>query len=253
MKKSINFLVIFILCFWSTSCTSQNQMISKVKDENCGQLDRHMIDYYRDTLLVDYVSRTHPELKQYITSKEDLIQLKILSCTDTSVRIYDIISEQEINIEVGKSLINLNDHKLTYVEITENDPKFIETVDGSPAYGLFSSELEVQAINKINIQIGNKQIGVPIEAYSNLFFPNFCNTFKSIRPLSAYKSEDEQLFFIYLYGANGLNEETSELRDVRSFLAKLVFHIEKGYIGRIVLRNTELNAYQWDCLQFKGI
>jgi len=253
MKKSINFLMFFMLCFWATSCISQNKLISKTEDKNCGQLDRHMIDYYRDTLLVDYVSRTHPKLKQYITFGEDLIQLKTLSCTDTFVQIDDIISEQKINIEIGKSSVNLNDHELTYFEVTENEPKFIETVDGNPAYGLFSSELEVQAINKLNIQIGDKQYDVPIEAYSNLFFPNFCNAFKPIRPLSVYKTKDEQLFFIYIYGANGLNEETSELRDVRSFLAKLVFHIEKGYTGRIVLRNTELNAYQWDCPKFKGI
>lgn len=251
MKFLLNTVILLIFCLFNLGCKSQN--IPNKEKSKCGKLDKHLIDHYRDTLLSDYASRKFPELRNYIEPNDDLIRLDVSSCNDTLVTIEDFIENQKIKIEFRKSNIDLTTHEVSYVEITENDPKFIDEVDGRPAFGLFSDEMQVTAIKVLDIRIGDEKISVPTEEFSNLFFPNFCNNFKSIKPITAYKSKNKKLIFIYIFGGNGLTNQTSELREVRSFLAKLIFDLDEGYKGKIVLSNSELDAYQWDCPNFKGI
>lgn len=247
MKKSFNIILIFVICF--TSCRSQSVIVSETSE--CGKLDMHMHDYYRDTLLSDYIARKNPSLESYFATREQSILLKTSFCSDSLIVFNDMFDKKKIDIQISKTQKNLENHDLKIVDLLEYS--FIEYVDENRAFGLLSDEKNVTVIDELKIKINDNELLVPKEAYQTLFFPNFCMTFKSIRPLQVYKSHDEKKIFIYIFGSNGLNENTTELREVTSFMAKLVFEVDKGYVGRIVLKNTELNAYQWDCPNFKGI
>lgn len=249
MKNQWLLIGVLMVCI-AFSC-NRNYYKENVGVSNCGVLNPHLLDYYRDTLLTDYVSRKYPALKEYMIKRKDLKLLRTQNCLDSLVLINDKIAKQKIKIEIVQGDINIGNQNIKYFELLEF--RFIETVNDLPTYGLFSDELEVRAIHTMNIQIGNKNIKVPREEYSHLYFPNFCNSFRAIKPLQVYKSKDEQFFYIYIFGNNGLKEDTKSIREVRSFMAKLIFNIEKGYIGKIVLLNTELDAYEWDCIDFEGI
>jgi hypothetical protein len=234
-------------------CCKSPRTASHEPENPCEKLDPHFIDHYRDTTLFDFAIRKNGILKDHIISRNNLSPLHTSTCSETLLTVNDKVKDKKVEINISSTTINLKHDDIEYVEVSNDYPKFIDKVNGYQAYGLFSDETTVKVIKDIAIVFGGKKLMIERTEYSNLFFPNFCDTFKAIQPLKAYKSKDEKFIYIYIFGANGLSRKPNSLSDVRSYLAKLIFSVKKGYIGKIILSNAELNAYQWDCSNFIGI
>jgi hypothetical protein len=73
-------LICCLIIFFGNRCSKEKSAIS-----NCGVLNKDFINHYRDTLLVDYVSRKYPTLKEYLIERKDSKLLRTQSCSDSLV------------------------------------------------------------------------------------------------------------------------------------------------------------------------
>ena len=145
-----------------------------------------------------------------------------------------------------------------------DDVYFIVGVEGYQPYGHNGDQDTAVIFKDFVIKVNGKQIEIPESAYFDLFFPNFCTKDEPIVPISFYfDPRYENIVYLYIFGNNRLhyNHNSDSIEERRefypfypyfSFKAKLIFDLNKGYLGRITAHNHELRAYQYwlDC--FKG-
>ena len=126
---------------------------------------------------------------------------------------------------------------------------------GKPVpYGYNALDTKASYIALAQLRIDGREIDIPAAALRDLLFPNFCETILPIRPIELYYDPDRGAAYLYIFGAYRPNELVDYAAAFRqSYLAKLIFDLDRGYVGRVVLRGHELEYYNWAfCPEFVG-
>lgn len=244
MKSLIFTLIILLTC----SCYIQGQ--------RCDSLILNK--YLRHSLRIDELTLEQFLIKKgietdEISDRKDLKSLRKIVCNEQNVLIYDEIDSSKVEIYIEKDTKKFN--PLEYVWYGIDSTTFLFFSYENAPYGFTVADTIVNIIGNLSIKIDAKKIDIPNTLYKDLFFPNFCNTEVSIKPIEAYLSKNGKYIYLYIFGEHRtLNKMTYDTAFQYSYMAKLIIDIENHKCqNRIVLRGHELCYYNWgECFDFIG-
>ncbi|NUM42971.1 MAG: hypothetical protein HUU45_15245 [Leptospiraceae bacterium] len=230
-----------------------------MKNGACERLRPESFGDYRDSFFIDYVIRTKLKGRNlnslFINNRNLLNKLKVVSCNNQIIEIKDKLESGElVYMKIEKQKNDLQNLKsIELLNIPGTIDTFVYLINGYEVYGIDRIKDTVELIKSIDVVIGDIHFTVPDDAFRDLFFPNFCETLYSIKPIEAFFHQfgKDEYIYLYIFGKNDQNLENFELRRVQTFMAKLIFN-KNGYVGRILATWGELNAYQWGCPNFIG-
>lgn len=183
---------------------------------------------------IDYIIEKYlesPDHKKYLTDRKLLKRLRNDMCDDGYVSIKDTLENgQSISIEIRSSKFNTNNRKINI----DKKHNYISEIDGKYPFGATyynNSIEEIIELSQLEIVIAGNGLETNMEEFNNLFNPNFCSFGMHKRIAEAY--QDGNNIYIYLFGGSNAG----------SYFSKLIFDINKGYIGKIVADYVPLSMY----------
>lgn len=150
-----------------------------------------------------------PSDKCFISNRNLLKQLKIVSCDSSNLVIEDQLKNGKsckINVSTGE--FQVSKHSIE----TNMDSSSIKKIDGQYPYGGQYGIPEVE-IKKIEIEVNGLKLKIPTNAYGNLFYPMMCDNYRFVRQIEAYESLNGEFIYLYVYGGNAAG----------TYFAKLIF------------------------------
>lgn len=244
-------ITLIILLHLSSFCHAQSHL------NRCDTLtlDKHSRNVLgvREATLEEYLQNRGIKAT-LISDRKSLRRFNTLLCNESEVILLDTVQQDqviELNFRKGKEAFRPADFLMPN---SKGENSFLLYNEDEAPYGFVSSDTVVITIEKLTIQLNGQELPVPTKVYDDLFFPNFCNTDISIKPIQTFISKNGKEIFIYIFGENRSSREISyHLAFQYSYMAKLVIDLEKGYQERIVLRGNELSYFNWeDCFNFRG-
>lgn len=171
------------------------------------------VDYTIDNLL------DKPSYKCFISNRNLLKKLKLLSCDSHKIIIRDTLKNGEIcNITLTTGTFEPKNHKI----VANEDSSTIKEIDDQYPYGGVYGIPKIE-IKNLNLEINGLRLNIPHSTYGNFYYPNLCENYGFIRQVEAFESLNGKYIYLYLYGGNAAG----------TYFAKLIFDKTK-YITKIV-------------------
>ena len=246
MKNRLVFIV-FILNISTlyTQKSVNDSEINHIRKYCCSVRDFQDDAPMTQKFLIDNVISENKTLVSYVSDRRFLKKLKTYICFENEVSIADS-SELRFDLSVTASVININ--QINEVELDSIDNvKFVNKIRKKEVYGFGNYEEFVKVFKRFDVKINGREIVMPDSAINDLFFPNFCNTEVSIKPIEAFKSKNKKNVYVYVFGLHKVGKNYSD--HTISYMCKFIFD-KNGYIGRIV---SSFKNYRWQfCKDFIG-
>lgn len=195
-----------------------------------------------DSALVEFVIGNRLEGQQdsmFITNRELLNGLCIKHCGSKEVDIVDTLKDGSI-LKLGLQIKTFepDSHQYTYLPGTDS---VIESIDGQISFGAVEAVPD-QEIDSLWMSINGTPIAIPREAYQNLYNPNLCYNELFVRAVMLYPSEQQEYFYLYLYGGEGS----------ATYMAKLIFDRQQ-FLTQIITDYSDLigfDVFRWEFLGY---
>jgi hypothetical protein len=183
---------------------------------------REFVDYTIDNLLED------PGHIQFISNRNLLRELEVISCDENHVLIKDTLKNGELcEIKLDFGIFQPKDHV-----VKRNEEKnWNKLIDGAFPYGgeYVLPQIEITAFS---ISIDGESLIINKRAYQNLFDLNICDHFVWMNKVEAFQSIDGEFIYIYISGG----------RAASSYFSKLIFNKE-SFITKIVAPYYALSSH----------
>ena len=104
-----------------------------------------------------------------------------------------------IQVRVKAGTFDATKHKLGYYTNQETEKKYLTRIDGKPFYGDYGS-MPKTTIDKITVLFGADTIGIPKEAYADLYNPIFSYNENGVEKYinNVFLSADGRTVYIYM-------------------------------------------------------
>gem|GEM_PF-2562984 len=185
--------------------------------------------FFIDHIIENYLE--NPEHKNYLTDRKLLKKLKNDMCDESYVTINDtLVNGKSISITIRSDKFDTNGRKISF----DKKNNYISKIDGKYPFGAIyynNAIEEITELSNLEIIIDGIKIETNIEEFKNLYNPNFCRLDSYRKIAEAY--QDGNNIYIYLFGGENAG----------SYFSKLIFDIDKGYIGKIVTDYYPLSMY----------
>lgn len=223
-------------------------------------LDEHVQDVLniQEITLREYLIKKKGVSPSWLSNRQNLRLLKTWVCTKEEVFVADTLRQKSITVHIKKARKPFDPSLYIWPDPpypkANNLSMLLYDANKSP-FGFLPQDTLVEYIDKVEITVENdKSIHLPVEALSDLYFPNFCYTLLSAKPIQIFLSPNQEQIFLYIFGeirGDGLVPPTEAF--LASYMAKIIIDLDKGYQSRIVLRGDELCYYNWNnCTDFIG-
>lgn len=202
----------------------------------------YLLEFVQDSLIKPPVNL------DMVSNRAALQKLNVQTRTNNEILIIDSINNLDINIYVKKDMDSSLNLVNTVTEFIFDDTLiYVLTKDSLWPRGFNSNTLFNYYISEILISFDNNAIKTPIVAYSDLFSPNFTDSLLYISPLEAYYSAYNNCIYIYLFGYF-----FDQDKQVNSYLTKIIYNLETGYVGRILAPQSVFDDFNCKCSKFIG-
>jgi hypothetical protein len=245
-------IMLFSIMLLASSCYSQKTA------QTCDRLilDEHSRNVLgiNESTLSEYLVK-NGENPENISDRRLLHELRTLICNESEVLIFDTIQHKTVEIKVlmGQKGFDPRKYLMPGIEGVYSSSLELYNEEDAP-FGFMPEDTIVNYLTSIELKVDAQKIEIPVSAFEDLFFPNFCFTELSIKPIKAFSSTNGDKIFVYIFGENRLTENMAYQNSFQySYMAKLIIDLKEGYQSRIVLRGDKLCYYNWDnCLDFTG-
>lgn len=202
--------------------------------------------YFVDYVIENYVKK--PITGNMISNRFDLYKLHVSARNSEYVLFLDSIDDVSIKLSCESVPSLSQDLMIVLNEYISSDTlETILTKNYKVPYGFNSSALNNSILDSINMQVNNIKFATPDSAISDLFLPNFTDKILHISPIDAYYSKDMNCIYLYVFGYYYTTDN-----QIVSYMAKLIYSLTSGYLGRIVANEDELNGFNCEYDGFIG-
>ena len=248
IKKSKYILTLFLLLAFTILSKGQNK---EEFERHLNSIDStfypgYLIDridtvFNANRAFIDYTIKhllAKPSDKYFISNRNLLPKLKLISCDSVKTEFKDILKTGEVcYIKISTRKFIPEKNKI----VKDEEYEEIKSINGQFPYG--GQYLPEKEIGKFEIYINSKPLIIPRNAFSNLFEPNICEDYDFFdRKIEAYTSLDGKFIYVYIFGGEAAG----------IYFSKLIFDMEK-YLTKIIADYYPLsihNSFRDDFIGF---
>ncbi len=195
-----------------------------------------------DSALVEFIIRNRlegPQDVMFISNRDLLNGLCIKHCGSSEVKILDTLADGKI-LQMGLHTRPFVADSHTFRFLNESD-SILESIDGQISFGAVEA-LPRQEVDSLWITLDGQALEIPRSAYQNLYNLNLCYNELFARAVMLYPSEQQEYFYLYLFGGEGSG----------TYMAKLIFDRDR-FLTRIITDYPDLvgfDVFRWEFLGY---